>query len=152
MERRLSVLQKHSRDRHSVPEGESQSASSLTSSTHKPRLSRAETIASSGQHTRSRSSSLEPGRNRSRPSSHAGTPVPDEITNSARRPSKRRLKTELDGASDSKRTKRKSLCPSEVRTSLEYHGLDLPGPTDGQNYINSTCNHTDEPVNSIMGT
>ena len=131
MERRLAILQKHSRDRNAGTETEPQAPSSSISSTPRTRPSRAEQIASSESHIRSRSSSVDTGRTRSRPTSHGGTPTPQDEreTNSAKKPVKRRMKTELENGSHRK-TKKKALQPSIVRTTLEYSGLDLPVPIE----------------------
>ena len=151
MERRLAILQKHSR----LKQGDASNADSpLTSPTNpaapnslttpiRAHLTRRESIIATefggGQ---SRSSSVEPGgsRSRSRPSSRAGSPCNDS---SAKRSHKRKLKeTDKDEKSPRKRTKHLR----ELRTDFEYQGLELSVPKQrngSQSEHSPVPNHTD---------
>lgn len=145
MERRLAILQKRSRPTSSEQEAQLNTPvnSALTPKLH---ASRAETLANSERHTRSRSSSVDLSRSHSRPSSHSGTPVPQEDSlNHLKKTAKRRLKGELDCTHDTKKAKR---MPTEVRTAFEYCGLNLPVPTDPRNSVNAMLNHNRESGNS----
>ena len=149
MERRLSIMQKRSKDKEppDVP-------NSLPPSTTRARPSRADSITASEQRSQSRSSSIDRGKSRSRPTSHSGTPVPPEDKDAggssapAKRSHKRRLKLDLDSAQEaagSRKTKKKTVERTEVRTALEYCGLDLPHDMDVSDSVDSVgvvCNHS----------
>ena len=145
MERRLAILQKRSRPTSS--EHESQLNTPVNSAlTPKLHASRAETLANSERHTRSRSSSVDLSRSHSRPSSHSGTPVPQEDSlNNLKKTAKRRLKGDLDCTQDTKKAKR---MPTEVRTAFEYCGLNLPVPTDPRNSVSAMLNHNEKSGNT----
>ena len=145
MERRLAVLQKRSSKANPTEESQPSALASSTPAsstpTPRPHISRTETLANSERYPRSRSSSVDPSRSRSRPTSHSGTPVPQEDSlNNLRKP-KRRLRGELDYAHDAKKAKKK---PTEVRTEFEYCGLNLPVPRDPHNSVTVVCNHNQE--------
>ena len=149
MERRLAILQKRSRDVQSAADADTQLSS--TSTATRTRLSRAEMVAASETHNRSRSSSVDTGRNRSRPPSHAGTPAPSDERDgggSAKKAAKRRLKpSDLDDCSNIRKIKKKALKQKEIRTHLEYCGLNLPVPppiSEGNATTENMCNHNCE--------
>ena len=67
----------------------------------------------------------------------------------AKRSHKRRLKLDLDStqeATSSKKAKKKTLERTEVRTAMEYCGLDLPHDMDVRDSVDSVgvlCNHSE---------
>lgn len=144
MERRLAILQKHSRHRQSVTKLDTPSSTT----TPKRRHSRAELVAMSERHDRSRSSSVDTNRTRSRPSSHAGTPVPADERDgagSAKRTAKKRPRPmEEEDSVGLKRTKRNSVQMREIRTRLEYNGLQLPSLPSASTTTDIECNHVCE--------
>ena len=146
-------MQKRSKDKQQVETPDI--PNSLPLSVAKARLSRAESITASEQRSQSRSSSTDRGKSRSRPSSHSGTPAPPDEKDTtgssapAKRSHKRRLKPELDSAQEtggSKKAKKKALERTEVRTTLEYCGMDLPHGMDSRDSLDSLgvlCNHSE---------
>lgn len=141
MERRLAILQKRSTSKANLTEDSQPSTLASNTPTPKPHVSRTETLANSERYQRSRSSSVDPSRSRSRPTSHSGTPVPQEDSlNNLKKP-KRRLRGELDYAHDAKKAKKKQ---TEVRAEFEYCGLNLPVPRDPQNSVSVVFNHSRE--------
>lgn len=141
MERRLAILQKRSTSKANLTEDSQPSTLASNTPTPKPHVSRTETLANSERYQRSRSSSVDPSRSRSRPTSHSGTPVPQEDSlNNLKKP-KRRLRGELDYAHDAKKAKKKQ---TEVRAEFEYCGLNLPVPRDPQNSVSVVFNHSQE--------
>jgi len=141
MERRLAILQKRSTSKANLTEDSQPNTLASNTPTPKPHVSRTETLANSERYQRSRSSSVDPSRSRSRPTSHSGTPVPQEDSlNNLKKP-KRRLRGELDYAHDAKKAKKKQ---TEVRTEFEYCGLNLPVPRDPQNSVSVMFNDSRE--------
>ena len=150
MERRLAILQKHSRSRQTDP---SNADSPLTSpngsvppnsisTPARSHLTRRESIMAS--ETRSRSGSVEPGtRTRSRPSSRAGSPA-DKESNSVKKSQKRKIK-EIDKEDKTPRKKSKHL--RELRTDFEYQGLDLSVP-----FLRTNSQPEPSPLPSQTGT
>lgn len=145
MERRLAVHQKRNTANLSEPDGAS------STPTHTPsvskRLSRAESLIVSESHTRSRSSSLESSKGRIRPTSQPGTPTPVEDGIGGKRSAKKRLRTEENNVPPDPTPKRvkKAAKPLEVRTKMEYRGLDLSWPAQDCPVSNSlsSVNHVD---------
>ncbi len=129
MERRLAILQKHSRLKQGDADSPLTSPTTLAapnslSTPTRAHLTRRESIIATELGGQSRSSSVEPagGRSRSRPSSRAGSPCNDS---SAKRSHKRKLK-ETDKDEKSPRKRAKHL--RELRTDFEYQGLELSVP------------------------
>ncbi len=130
MDRRLAILQKHSR----LKPGEN-AESPLTSPTNttaqnslstpiRGHLTRRESIIASETGRQSRSSSMEPGGNRSKSRSSSRAVSPAD-SGTAKRSHKRKLK-EADKDEKTPRKKVKHL--RELRTDFEYRGLDLSVP------------------------
>lgn len=149
MERRLAILQKHSKDRN---ETDPQTPSTPVLSTSLLRSSRLSSRfdADLQQQSHSRSSSVSRSGRHSRPPSRSSTPnLEDQISsptigsNSAKKAARKRLRKELQEERDVKKARRKSVQPTEVRTSLEYSGLNLSLPTSGADSPAAVCNHTD---------
>lgn len=142
MERRLAISQKHSRSKYTEiespqPGDTPQSDTSLTP--YHPRLSRKDTLINSERQTHSRSSSIDAStRNRGRKSSHSSTPVPREERESSvtlgvtKRPSKRKLSDSMiQETGSAKKLAKKPKHPREMRTKVEYTGLELSLPVRG---------------------
>ena len=154
MERRLAILQKHSRDRHAVNDTDTPSPSTPTLHASSLRSSRlALRLDAEQQRSHSRSSSTDQGRLHSRPSSHSGTPAPDDrsSSHSAKKAARKRVRCDPQQGKDVKRARRKSVQTNEVRTSLEYTGLDLPLPSGSTESLVAVCNHSgdDSEVPSV---
>lgn len=147
MERRLAILQKHSKDRSEI---DSQNPSTPVLSTSSLRSSRlASRFDADQQQSHSRSSSVSRSGLHSRPPSRSGTPNLEDQnsscigSNSAKKSARKRLRKELQEERDVKKARRKSVQANEVRTSLEYSGLDLSLPTSSTDSPAAVCNHID---------
>ena len=172
MERRLAILQKHSRSKYenSEPESPQQSTSisSLVDSVGSRSRVRSyrDSLINSDQHCRSRSNSNDRASRisrSSRVSSHSGTPVPQDIqeltgsgSGSGKRNTKRKLNESITAPVET--PKRKKQKQNEIRTMLEYSGLDLLVPhlpKDASNDVFNNCddfkNNTAELANSLRG-
>lgn len=150
MERRLAILQKHSRlkpgdNAESPLTSPTNSAAHNSLSTATPvrgHLTRRESIIASETGRLSRSSSMEPGgtRSKSRSSSRAVSPVD---SGTAKRSHKRKLK-ETDKDERTPRKKAKHL--RELRADFEYQGLELSVPKQrsvSQSEPSPLPNHTE---------
>ncbi len=157
MERRLAILQKHSRNRHAAADSDTHPPSSSSPSVVTPRIrrSRAEMVAMSERHNRSRSSSVDTSRTRSRASSHSGTPVPPDegdCGGGVKRAAKKRVRPDLDDGVSMKKSRRSSVQLKEIRTKLEYSKLQLPGPSSlgsANALLDIQCNHICEPSSQV---
>ena len=151
MERRLAVHQKRSTSA-AIHDSESPSSTSSPLGVTR-RHSRTESLIISERHVRSRSSSLERTRTRlkqqhSNSSTGSGTPILQDERKSARK----RLRTD-----DSSGTPEPAATPikrirkppklTEIRTSVEYAGLDLLSAKDGL-APRLTANHRDLLTNN----
>ena len=145
MERRLAVHQKRNTANLSEPDGTSPAPTHTPSASK--RLSRAESLIVSESHTRSRSSSLESSKGRIRTTSQPGTPAPVEDGVGGKRSAKKRLRTEENNVPPDPTPKRvkKAAKLSELRTKMEYRGLDLSWPAPDCLVSNSvsSMNHVD---------
>ena len=153
MERRLAVHQKRNAVTASTPEIDTHVTPTNTLSASR-RRSRTESLILSERLPRSRSSSVERSRGRLRPSSHAGTPISQEEGGEGKRSARKRLRTEENSyTTDSSSVKRIKKPPklTEIRTKLEYRGLDLlPSSEDAVTTLLS--NHTDSLAENIEDT
>ena len=156
MERRLAISQRNSKaSRYDTGEfdpannlsANENSASLLDSvaSSLTPRMRRhRDSVAGSDKHERSRSSSKDrvckTGRS-SRVSSHSGTPIPAELNESSltavgKRNAKRKLSENLPVESSSRKKRPKQV---EIRTRVEYEGLNLPPPRTPRDWGDGGC-------------
>ena len=157
MERRLAISQKHSRSKYTEIEspqpGDTPQLDS-SSTPHHPRLSRKDSIINSERHTHSRSSSIEPAsRISGRKSSHSTTPVPREERESSvtgKRPSKRKLSDALSQESSAKKPAKRTKQPREMRTRLEYSGIELPLSNRGIATTASRCSFEGSRASSVV--
>ena len=143
MERRLAVHQKRNTATANTPEIDTHSTPTSTLSVSR-RRSRTESLILSERLPRSRSSSVERSRSRLRPSSHAGTPILQEEGGEGKRSARKRLRTEENSiTAESPTIKRVRKPPklAEIRTKLEYRGLNLLSSEDAVPTLLS--NHTD---------
>ena len=139
MERRLAILQKHSRSKYDNSELDSPQQPSLVNtsldsigSSSTPRIrAHQDSLVNSEQHPRSRSNSNDCGNRTGRSSripSHSSTPVPHDVQETAvsvgtgKRNAKRKLNDSIVSDTSSKKKRPKQ---NEIRTKLEYTGLNL---------------------------
>ena len=136
MERRLSILQKHSHDKAEAASGETMSSPTTPTSsrTHriKPdsitRLTRSETSSSHSRKSRSRSSSIEPVTGRRASKLSGGTAITNSLAiMSHKAHGKREQEEEDDDLQQGSKKLRLSIDKpnSYVRTSIMYNGLNL---------------------------
>lgn len=174
MERRLAILQKHSRSRydtadsdspHNLSAGENNALYDSVASSLTPRM-RVHRDSVINSETRSRSNSNDhvsrTGRS-SRVSSHSSTPIPQDMPESAnsgstKRNAKRKLSENLTIETSSKKRRPKQ---AEVRTKIEYEGLNLtlpPDLTDGYvvpcdgNHFGSSRRNSADLANSVASS
>lgn len=125
MERRMAILQKRSRGRE-----DSEPAARNNTPTPKAHLSRRESLINSELLIRSRSSSLDQPRVRSRTASRPETPRQSEerdTPSGGKKGSKRKSRTvDVPDSQEAKRPRRKTPELPVIRTTVEYSGLDLP--------------------------
>lgn len=137
MERRLAILQKH-RSKHDMSDSEplqqhAENTSLLNDTpTSTPRIrTHRDAVVNSEKYSRSRSNSHDrigrTGRS-SRVSSQSGTPTPQDVHESGGSSTKRNAKRKLDDVGVEVITKKRRPRQNDMRTRLEYTGLNLPLP------------------------
>ena len=159
MERRLAILQKRSKQDQPDTEPLQQNTenTSLTETTAAPKIrTHRDSVVNSEKHFRNRSHSQDhvnrTGRS-SRVSSRSGTPVLQDVyepsggSSSAKRNTKRKLSGDsgLEGVAKKRRSRQ-----NEMRTRVEYTGLDLPQQYDGCTGLDRLTNHSGSGSNAEL--
>ena len=148
MERRLAVHQKRNTANASDADSSAPPTTFTPSVSVARRISRVESLTLSEGLTRNRSSSVESARSRTRLASHSSPSIEEGHGIGGKRTARKRIRVEENSVALNPTPKRvqKTTKRSELRTKMEYEGLELTFPA-----ADSVVEHALPSVNHVDG-